>query len=326
MPNTTRTEISREVDAFYSRTLLTRAIPLFIHTMWGQVRDIPRQAGTNTVRFRRYGNLTAATTPLSEGVTPAGSQLSQTVITATVQQYGDYITVTDVVTYESPDAELMIAAEVLGDQAGDTLDQLCRDVMNAGTNVQYANGAGARASIDSTDLITAAAGGAEVKMAIRTLKNNNTRKVTSMINPSTGYNTTPVNSCFVGIVHPDTTYDLDSLDGWTPVEKYSSQMGVMEGEVGKFKEVRFVETTNAKVFAGAGASSIDVYSTLIMGRDFYGVTRISGEAMQNIVKPLGSGGTADPLNQRATSGWKATFVAKILNDDFGVRIEHAVSA
>lgn len=322
MSNTDRTVITREVDAFYSRTLLTRVIPLFVHTRWGQVRDIPRQAGSNTIRFRRYGNLAAATTPLSEGVTPAGKQLSQTVITAVVQQYGDFITVTDVVDYESPDPELMIAAEILGDQAGDTLDQICRDILAAGTNVQYANGSGSRAAIDSTDKISLL----EVKMAIRTLKSNNTRKVTTMINPTDGYNTTPVNSCFVGIVSPDTTFDLDTLDGWTPLEKYSSQMGIMEGEVGKLKEVRFVETTNAKVFTGAGASGIDVHATLIFGRDWYGVTRISGEAMKNIVKPLGSAGTADPIDQRATSGWKATFVAKILNDDFGVRIEHAVSA
>lgn len=326
MGNTTRTQIANEVDAFYSRTLLERAIPLFVHTRWAQVRDIPRNAGTDTVRFRRYGNLSAATTALTEGVTPAGSQLAVTNITATVAQYGNFVTITDILDYESVDPVLMEAAEVLGDQAADTLDQLTRDVMAAGTNVQYANSAGARASIDTNDTIVAATGGAEIRMAIRTLKGNNTRKITSMINPSTGYNTTPVNSCFIGIVHPDTAYSLDAETAWTPVEKYSSQMGVMDGEVGKYKEVRFVETSNAKVFTGAGASSIDVYATLIFGRDAYGITRISGESLRNIVKPLGSAGTADPLEQRATTGWKATFVAKILNDDFIVRIEHAVAA
>jgi N4-gp56 family major capsid protein len=326
MPNTTRTQIPKEVDAFYNRTLLERAIPLFVHTKWAQIRDIPRNAGTNVVRFRRYGNLSAATTPLTEGVTPVGSQLSQTTITATVAQYGDYITITDVLDYESADSTLMETAELLGDQAADTLDQLTRDIINAGTNVQYANSSGSREAITTTHLITSASGGAEIRMAIRTLKGNNTRKITSMINPSTGYNTTPVNSCFIGIVHPDTTYSLDTETAWTPVEKYSSQVGVMEGEVGKFKEVRFVETTNAKIFAGLGLNGADVYSTLIFGRDAYGVTRISSEALRNIIKPLGSAGTADPLEQRATSGWKATFVAKILNDDFMVRIEHAVAA
>ena len=100
----------------------------------------------------------------------------------------------------------------------------------------------------------------------------------------------------------------------------------MEGEIGKLDEVRFIDSTNAVVFSGEGDSGVDVYGTLIFGQEAYGITRISGEAMQNIVKPLGSGGSSDPLNQRQTSGWKATFVAKILNNDFIVRIEHGVTA
>lgn len=100
----------------------------------------------------------------------------------------------------------------------------------------------------------------------------------------------------------------------------------MEGEIGSYGEVRFIESTNAKVFSGEGAAGIDVYATLIFGSDAYGISRISDEAMKNIVKPLGSAGTADPLDQRATSGWKATFVAKILNNDFLVRLETCVAA
>jgi N4-gp56 family major capsid protein len=96
----------------------------------------------------------------------------------------------------------------------------------------------------------------------------------------------------------------------------------MEGEVGKLDEVRFVMTTNALTTA----STVTVHTSLIMGSDFYGITRISGEALKNIVKPLGSAGSADPLDQRQTSGWKATFVAKILNENFAVAVRHAVSS
>lgn len=324
MANTTRTQIPAEVNNFYDRTLLFRAVPLFIHTKWAQVRDIPRNAGVNVIKFRRYGNLTAATTALSEGITPSGSQLSVTDITATVAQYGDYVTVTDVVDYESQDPVLMEAAEILGDQMGDTLDQLTRDILAAGTNVYYGGNATSRISVDSADTIDAAA----VKKAVRLLKNNKARRVSRIVEPTTGYNTVPLNAAFIGVCHPNTTFDLKGLSstGWVPVEKYASQKTVMEGEVGALDEVRFIETPNAKVFTGAGASAIDVYATLIIAQDAYGTTRISGEAIKNIVKPLGSAGTADPLDQRATSGWKATFVAKILNDAFLVRVEHAVSA
>ena len=321
MSTTSRSVISRENTEFYDRTLLYRATPFLVHTKFAQVRDIPRNGGTNTIKFRRYGNLTAATTALSEGVTPAGSALSITDITASVAQYGDYVTVTDVVDYESKDPVLVEAAQILGDQAGDTLDQLTRDVLAAGTTVQYADGVAARVNVASTGKMDYD----EVRKAVRTLKNNKARKITRMINASTGVATEPVDAAFIGLCHPNTTYDLKAITQFVPVEKYSSTMSVMQGEVGKVDEVRFIESTNCKVFAGAGDSSIDVYATLVLGMDAYGITRISGEAMRNIIKPLGSAGANDPLEQRATSGWKATFVAKILNDDFMVRIEHAVS-
>ena len=100
----------------------------------------------------------------------------------------------------------------------------------------------------------------------------------------------------------------------------------MDGEIGKIDEVRFVMTTNAKIKSSEGAGSIDVHCTMILAADYYGISRISGEAMKNIVKALGSAGTADPLEQRSTSGWKATFLTKRLNENFAVRIEHAVSS
>lgn len=318
--NTTRNQVPAEVNNFYDRTLLERAVPLFVHQNWAQVRDIPRKSGTDTIKFRRYSNLSAATTPLTEGVTPAADQLSTTEITAQTDQYGSYVTITDVVEMETEDAILMETAEILGDQAGDTLDQLTRDVLVAGTNVQYV-GQSSRAAITSSDKITVD----EIRKAVRTLKNNKARRITRMIEPTTGIATQPVNQAYIGIVHPDTTYDLKGLDGFTSIEKYSSQMNVIEGEVGKVDEVRFVETPNAKIFSDAGSGDQDVYATVILGMNAYGTTRISGESLQNIVKPFGSAGTADPLDQRTTSGWKATFVAKILNNDFMIRIEHATS-
>jgi N4-gp56 family major capsid protein len=295
MGNTNTTVIPAEVNNFYDRTLLFRAVPLFVHTRWAQVRDIPRKAGTTTIKFRRYGNLAAATTPLNEGVTPVGSQLSVTDITATVLQYGDFITITDVLDYESQDPVLMEAAEILGDQMGDTIDQLTRDILSAGTNV-YFGGSGhtLTSQVAVGEIITDTL----IKKAVRLLKNNKARRMTKMVNATTGYGTSPLNASFIGICHPNVSYDLKAFTtGWTGVEKYASTASVMEGEIGKYDEVRFVETTNAKVKTGLGAGNIDVYCTLIFGSDAYGTTRISGEAMKNIVKPLGSAGTADPLDQ-----------------------------
>ena len=322
MSNTTTTQVPAEVNNFYDKVLLMRAIPRFVHNRWAQIRDIPQNAGSQVIKFRRYSNLTAATTALSEGITPTGSQLSTTEITATVLQYGDFVTVTDVLDYTSQDAVLTEAAEILGDQAGDTLDILSRAVLNAGTSVIRVNARTSRVTVAAGDVIDVAT----IRKTVRSLKANKARRITRMVNPSTGIATEPLNASYVGIVHPNITYTLKGLTGFVPVEKYSSQKDIMDGEVGKVDEVRFVETTNAKVFSGEGASGIDVYSTLIFGMDAYGNTRIAGKALQNIVKPLGSGGTADPLNQRATSGWKATFIAVILNNDFLFRLESSAAA
>lgn len=319
---TTTTQVPAEVNNFYDRTLLMRAVPRLLHNKWAQIRDIPSNAGSTTIKFRRYNALAAATTPLTEGITPTGKQLSVTNLTATVLQYGDYITTTDVLSYTTQDAVLTETAELLGEQAGETLDILCRAVINAGTSVTRVNARASRVLVVAGDLIDAVT----VQKVVRTLKNNKARKITKMVNASTGIATEPLNSCFIGIVHPNVAYTLKTLTGFTPVEKYAHQKDIMDGEIGKLDEVRFVETTNAKVFTGEGGSGIDVYSTLIFGTDAYGNSRISGEALKNIIKPLGSGGTADPLNQRATSGWKATFIAMILNNDFIVRLESSAAA
>ena len=136
-------------------------------------------------------------------------------------------------------------------------------------------------------------------------------------------NAPKINGNYVGIIHPDVSYDLMSDPKWVNVKTYSDPDGIYEGEIGQIEGVRFVETSEAKVFEGAGASGVDVYSTLILGADAYGVTEITGGGLEHIVKQLGSAGTADPLNQRATAGWKATKTAERLVEQYMVRIETA---
>lgn len=314
---TSTTQIPAEVNNFYDRTLLINARPRLVHRRWAQRRPLPANAGTKTIKFRRYGALATNTTALTEGITPAGKQLSTTTITATVSQYGDFTTVTDVVSFTSKDRALKEAAEVLGWQAGETIDELCRDVIVTGTNVYYGGDATSRVTLAAGDNITTTL----LDKVITVLENNKTMPITTQVAPDPGYNTSPVAACFIGIVHPFVAYTLEGLTGFTPVEEYANKADVMDGEIGKYRKIRFIVTPNAKVFSAAGASSENIYATLVFGKWAYGDTEISGQGLQNIRKPYGSGGTNDPLNQRATSGWKATYVAKILNDDFMVRIE-----
>jgi len=310
------------INSFYDRNLLERAKPLLIHNLFAQIRDIPRN-NSDVIKFRKYSALSAATTALTEGITPGGSQLAVTDITATVLQYGDYVTLTDKLKMETEDPVETEATDVLGEQAALTLDNLSRAVLVAGTTVQYASTATQRTEITTAMKLT----NAEIKEAVRTLKTNKARKITSTVSAQSGYNTSPVDACFVGIIGPDTTYDLKAETAWVPIEKYIGGLknGALPGEVGKLDEVRFIETTEQKEWTDGGDSNADVYATLIFGANAYGNSRISGEALKTIRKQLGSGGTADPLDQRSTIGWKASFVPKILQQAFMIRIEHATS-
>lgn len=320
MPATTRVQVTAENQSFYDKNLLFRAVPQFIHTKFAQIRDLPRQAGTNTIKFRRYTNLAAAKVALSEGVTPAGKQLSITDVTATVAQYGDFVTITDVLDYESVDPILMETGEILGDQFADTIDQLTCDILNAGTVLARAAARASRITIVAGDIMTATL----IDTGILTLKNNNCRMITSMVDASTGVNTSPIGAAYVAINHTNLSPKIKAITGFVKVENYSNKKDVMDGEYGYYNNTRFLESTNAKIFTGLGGGGIDVYSLLIFGQHAYGTTRVSGEAVKNIIKALGSAGADDPLDQRATSGWKATFVAKILNDAFMYRIECAL--
>lgn len=309
------------VNNFYDRAMLERAKPALLHTLFGQIRDIPRN-NSDVIKFRRYNALTAATTPLNEGVTPVGSALSVTSITAQVQQYGDFVTLSDKLLFTTQDPILTETAELLGEQVGLTLDTLMRDVLVAGSTNQFASTATTIATVAATMVLTTA----EVADAIMTLKLAKAKKITSMVNPDNGYDTTPVNSCFVGIIHPKGTKNLAdeavATKRFVSVEHYANKANLLPNEVGYVDEVRFMETTEAKVYTGLGNAGIDVYVTLIIGANAYGVSRISGEALTNIVKAPGSGD--DPLNQRSTSGWKATFVGKVLNSAWIVAIHHAI--
>ena len=306
---TTDSGLSNEMKTFYSDYLIDMAEPNLVHDQFGQKHPIPKNGG-KIIEFRKYDSLPKALTPLTEGVTPNGQKLSMSVITSNVQQYGGYIELSDILLLTAIDNNLVQATKLLGSQAGRTLDTITREVLNGGTNVQYAEGqvtarnalVGGQASGNHYLTVDA------VRRAVRFLKVMNAPKI---------------NGNYVGIIHPDVSYDLMSDPKWVNVKTYSDPDGIYEGEIGKIEGVRFVETSEAKVFEGAGASGVDVYSTLILGADAYGVTEITGGGLEHIVKQLGSAGTADPLNQRATAGWKATKTAERLVEQYMVRIETA---
>lgn len=304
---TTDSGLTNEMKTYYETQLIRTAEAALVHDQFAQKKPIPKNGG-KTIEFRRYSSLPKALTPLTEGVTPDGQKLNISNLSATVEQYGGYVELSDVLITTAIDNNVMEATSLIADQAARTLDTITREVLAATTNRQYGEGAKTATSqlvggADSgNDYLTVAA----VRRAVRALKKFNAKKID-------GY--------YIGIVHPDTAHDLMSDPAWKAPHEYQDTANIYNGELGAIAGVRFVESTEAKMLHGAGASGRDVYITLIFGANAYGVTEIEGGGLQHIVKQLGSAGSADPLDQRGTAGWKATRASKRLVEEYMVRIE-----
>ena len=296
--------LSAENKTFYDMTLLDEAQAALVHDQFAQKRPIPMNGG-KTIEFRKFASLPKATTPLTEGVTPDGKSLNVTAVTATVAQYGDYITQSDVLELTSIDNTIVEATKILGRQAGLTLDTVTRNVLQSGTNVTYCpksdgSEVTSRAGLDATCQLTVKV----VQQVVAKLK---------------GQNAPTINGKYVGIIHPYVAYSLMRDPEWIDAHKYAQPDNLFTGEIGEIAGVRFVETTEAKVYQGG------VFGTLIMGANAYGVTEITGGGLQTIIKQKGSAGTADPLDQRSSIGWKAIKTAELLIPNYLVRVESKVT-
>ena len=328
MANTTTTEIASARTEFFDKVLLVRALPKLVHDRWGQRRPLPT-GNSKIIKFRRYSSLSTATSALSEGSQPTPVALSKTDITATVIQYGNVVQLTDMVTAINAESVLTETNELLGENAGESLDEIYRDTLVAGTTVQYSNGS---ARTDVSAIVT----GEMLDKAIRTLKNNKASMITKMIKPGVNIATSGVRPGFWAICHPDVEYTLEKLTGWKNTSEYPSQTDVQADEIGAYKHIRFISTTKAKVFTDSGGAvagavksttgtNCDVYAIMIFADNAYGITELRGMGLKTYYKAPGSAGTADTLDQLSSDGWKATTVAKILNDNFMLRLEVAAS-
>lgn len=307
MATNTYAALTNEQKTFYDRVLLERLTPNLVYAKYGETKNIPEHEGKN-INFRRFNSYEAATTPLTEGVTPTGKSISVSKVECELNQYGDFTETSDVISMAGIDPIVTEVSELHGEQAADTLDQIVRDTVCAGTNVLYATGS-ATSAVGASNVMTSTL----IKKAVRALRRANAKKYDA--------------NGFIGIVHPDVAYDIMNDPLWEDVSKYNGGKAILNGEIGRLAGVRFVESTNAKIKEGEGASSADVYCTMIIGKNAYGIPDIAGSKKTKvIVKGLGSAGTADPLDQRATVGWKSLFGVVRLDELSMIRVETGATA
>ena len=305
----TTADLSDEMKTYYEERLIDLAEPRLVHDQFGDKYPIPANGG-KVIEFRKYSPLAKALEPLTEGVTPDGNSLNVTAVTAEVKQYGDFIQLSDMLQLTAIDNNVVQCTKLLGAQAGRTLDTLTREVLNGGTNVIYAPKVSAE--------------GAETPVNSRTELDATARLTVDLVFKAAAtleaMNAAPIDDSYVAIIHPFVAYDLMRCPEWVDAHKYATPENIYAGEIGKIGNVRFVKSTEAKIWKGDGCpSDLAVFSTLVLGASAYGVTEVTGGGLQHIVKQLGYG--EDPLNQRSSCGWKATRAAKRLVEEYMVCIE-----
>lgn len=350
---TTQESLSAEMKAFYEDTLIDNAEPKLVHDQFGDKYPIPKNNG-KTIEFRKYAALPKALTPLTEGVTPTGNNLSVSTKEATINQFGDYIKLSDMLQLTTIDDNVVQSTKLLGSQSGRTLDTITREIVNAGTNVIYADKA------DGSEVLSRKALTLDSELTVDTIFRAVAQLKSMNADGISGGE-------FVAIIHPFVSYALMRSDDWVSIHQYKNPENIYQGEIGTIGGVRFVESTEAKIFAEDGcpefyaltkdtkfvagktyytkssdtyaAASVTpgsavtadtyyekhytaIFSTLVIGSHAYAVTDVTGGGLEHIIKQLGYGD--DPLNQRSSVGWKATKTAEILSDEYMVRIESCV--
>lgn len=376
-------DLSPAMRVYYYKKLLEIAWPELVHGQGAEKQNIPPKGG-KTINFRKLKRLPRVETPLVEGITPEGQSLDMTYIEDTVKQWGGYIRYTDMLDLTNSDDLKNGAAELLGHQAGETIDFMDREELHKTTNLWLApsinNGVEtaltSRAQVDATSRLT-------VKM----IQKIRTYFVRNNLKPISGND-------FLCIIHPDVSFVLKRDPEFVDWNKSQYADKMFTGEIGRIDRVRFVEAPLAKIYKGKDLSSTSrtllvnnasgytgaistikfdgatvavndlkgrmiqignavglvksntateitleaavnfgtvadnaviypgeggkqgaaIYGTVFLAKGGYGTTEIEGAGLEMIAKQLGSSGTLDPLNQRATIGWKAIHTTHILDN------------
>ena len=375
--------LSAEMKTYYGMELLENARPQLVHNQFAATKGLP-VGGGKTVEWRKFGAFDKALTPLTEGVTPDGSGISVSYITKELAQYGDYTTVSDMLDLTAIDDVVLEITDRHGANMGLTLDTVTRNEIQQGRQVIYAP----RQESDGkkTEVVSRYALDGSCKIT--------SELVAKAATQLKKMNAPTFEGKYVCILHPSVAFDLRQDEAWIAAHQYAAATELFSGEIGELHGVRFVETTEAKIYRGedlasdsrtltvngavtanaevsftggtvavnalagryvllggkrvkvasntaaklvleeavtasdkaviypgeGGKDGCAVYGCLFLGKGAYGVVDLS-EGTEVIVKPRGSSGTADPLDQRSSVGWKGVHAAAILYDEYMVRVE-----
>lgn len=335
-PNvTTNGDISPRTALHARKTLLERGQHLMVTERFGHF-DPQQKNKSLTAKWRRYNSLARASAPLAEGVPPAGQKVTSTDVTATLEQYGDALKLTDVIQDTHEDPVLNEFMELCGEQAAEVIEELRINVLKAGTGVWYAAGVSSRATVNSPPTR------GDFRKIYRYFKKYKAREISKIIRASALISTEPVAPAFFCMGHTDLDSDLRGISGFIPGEQYSDSTKLLPNEIGKIEQFRIILTPMFEAWSAAGASgttylsggvevsvaaNCDVYPLIFVAKDAYAIVPLQG---YNSVTPMvvnpGKPTKSDPLGQIGFVSWKTYQTAAILNQTWIQRLECAVTA
>ena len=305
---------------------LMRALPYLVLEKYLDLKPLPSNS-TKVAIFRRYEALAKATTPLVEGVTPVGKNMTYTDVQCTLQQYGDYVTLTDQIADFHEDPVLQEYVGITAEQAAQTIETLRYNVLKAGSNVFYAN------KVAGRDSVVTAISLADQRRVTRAFKRQNAAYITKKTASTPNYGTVAVRASYIGLVHPDLENDIRALTGFKDAVDYGASQAADEFEIGTVEDVRYIRSTIFESFADAGGNKGTMVSTSGVKADVYPIIYLAAHAAASvplkgknaitapIVRNPGTISDSDKLGQRGHVGWKSYFGCVILNQLFISRLE-----
>lgn len=329
MSGATTGNVSQRTQVYAEREMLKYAGPKMVLDKFGMTKLVPKNKSVN-VKFRRPVMFDAATIPLTEGVTPPVRGIHFEDVSATLRQYGDVRSVTDVMedTHEDPVLQTMV--ELSGKNVGKTQEALNWAVLQGGTNVFYGNGT-SRGDVNTAISLS------KQRAVTRALKAQKAEKITKMLSASPGYETRAIEAAYIGVAHTHLESDIRNLSRFTPVAEYGQRRPICEDEIGSVEDVRYILSPDLDPILGVGSgtlngmvssggSNVDIYPVLYFGEEAYGVVGIKGTgAIEPSVIPTNMKTKDDPLGQLGYVGWKMWHVCVILNNLWMARLEVGVT-
>lgn len=201
------------------------------------------------------------------------------------------------------------ATRVLSLQLGLTIDTLIRNMMvSTASSISCSNGVNGNTPTEITTV--------DIKTAVRALRLGNARLMTKPIPGENRFATSPVRSSYWGFMDVTIQNDLEACADFLSAANYPNPMDALDAEWGSTNNVRWLLSTNGY---NNGASPA-VWNSIILGQESYGVVKLGSKEAEFVVKPLGSAGTSDPLNQRGSVGYKYPFATRLLNDNWITRL------